>query len=355
MWMPLRKLRLASWARGAAGSLLAIALFTAGCGGTQITSSGGGGATGSTSTGGAGGAAGSTATGGTGGSTATPGQVAARVRLIDSGESNPLLAKSDAFTSRLSPLDVAARLGDASKTLPADYLAFASAQARDFTAEERDSVAASLALLDDKLTAAGLKIPAAPTEILLAKSTGAEEGGADGYTREGTIVLSESAIGWGTAKRAGLIAHELFHVLTRANPKLAVDAHALLGFKPIPEVTLPPERDALRITNPDAPFIDREIHVTVAGADVACVPLLQGSSPYMGGAFFSYLGIYLYDPKQDAAYTFDQVSGYEEQIGTTTQYNFHPEEISAEHFRLGVWGANVNDPALVASLLALFK
>jgi hypothetical protein len=74
----------------------------------------------------------------------------------------------------------------------------------------------------------------------------------------------------------------------------------------------------------------------------------------MGGGLFSYLGVYLYDPTNDAAYTFDEVAGYYEQIGKNTSYNIHPEEISAEHFRMGLAGANVPDPNLVTGLLALF-
>lgn len=334
----------------AAASLVVGALALAGCSGDDGTGNTGG--TGGTSTSsGGGGAGGATSTGGAGGQTTA--RFVDRVRFVDAAESGPLLGTADPFTDRLSPFDVQARLGDVSKTEAADYLAFAAAQALDWDDATRAGCVDALEIVQQRIDALGLTMPDAPAELLFANSTGAEEGNAGAYTREGTVVLPGGSPG-SVTQRADLIAHEIFHALTRANPTLSEDAHALLGFAPIDEITLPPARAALRITNPDAPYLNREIHVQVAGADTALVPLLLSDSEYSGGNLFSYLTVLLYDPSTDATYTYDEVTGFYEQIGTSTPYNIHPEEISAEHFRLGLSGAAVNDPALVQGLLALF-
>lgn len=337
----------------AAGALTVIALVLSGCsddGGTGNTGGTGGVAT--TSPSGGGGAGGSTSTAGSGGGT-TSARFIDRVRFIDAAETGPLLGTPDAFTDRLSPFDVQARLEDPSKTQSSDYLGFAAAQALDWSDATRTGCLDALEIVQQRIDGLGLVMPDAPAEILFANTTGAEEGNAGAYTREGTVVLPGGAPG-SVDQRADLIAHELFHVLTRANPTLSESAHALLGFTPIDEIALPPARADLRITNPDAPYLDREIHVTAGGADAALVPLLLSDAPYSGGNLFGYLNVYLYDPGTDTTWTYGEVSGFYEQIGTSTPYNIHPEEISAEHFRLGLAGATVNDPALVQGLLDLF-
>ena len=60
---------------------------------------------------------------------------------------------------------------------------------------------------------------------------------------------------------ADILAHECFHVLSRANPGLRRQLYATIGFEKCAEIRFPPAMAARRITNPDAPVFDQAITV----------------------------------------------------------------------------------------------
>ena len=58
-----------------------------------------------------------------------------------------------------------------------------------------------------------------------------------------------------------VIIHELFHVLSRHDPEFRSTMYGIIGFKMIDEIRLPNDLQAMKLTNPDAPYVDSYIQL----------------------------------------------------------------------------------------------
>jgi hypothetical protein len=65
-----------------------------------------------------------------------------------------------------------------------------------------------------------------------------------------------------------MLAHEVFHLLSRSNPALRDRLYAAIGFEPCGEVRHPATLAERRITNPDAPINAHAIEVSLDGERV---------------------------------------------------------------------------------------
>ncbi|QDU56017.1 eCIS core domain-containing protein [Aeoliella mucimassa] len=260
-----------------------------------------------------------------------------------------VLTARDDFVERLSPFDRAARLKSGEEVAEDQYLEFVGQQVREWSDVEQQHIAAAFATVQPMLESLDLPLP---KEVLLIKTTGSEEGGA-AYTRGNAIVLNNSHMAESPAMLNKLLCHELFHVLSRANPELREQLYDSIGFVACDEPQLPKELAARKITNPDAPKNDHCIRLSIDDQEQWMVPVLLSSSkrydPQRGGEFFNYLEFKLLvvaDP--EAEKTTDestppaeaklvdlrQASGFFEQVGNNTGYIIHPEEILADNFAL---------------------
>ena len=287
-------------------------------------------------------------------------------------EGRKILTTRDDFVSRLSPFDRAARVETDQDVSEQEYLRFVRVNVLAWRRQDEAVVGAAWSALGPKLDQMALPFPAT---IDLIKSTGREEGGAE-YTRANAIILPESALE--RAHRGsleGLLAHELFHVLSRANPELRDTLYATIGIPPCGEVPLPPERAARKITNPDAPKNDHCIRVQTSQGAVWAVPILFSKTPHYdvarGGPFFNYLEFKLlvvqrtgtsataratYDLAHPVLLDVNQVSGFYEQVGRNTNYIIHPEEILADNFKLLLLGrTNVPSPQVLRKMAVVLE
>ena len=261
-----------------------------------------------------------------------------------------ILTNRDDFVLALSPFDRAARMKTDLQISEKDYLDFVARNVLDWNADERELAQSALTELQPRLGALALPFP---ESILLIKTTGAEEGGAE-YTRANAIVLAQSALK--KAQRGNLqatIAHELFHVLSRENPALKERLYAVIGFQSCGEITFPRELAERKITNPDAPRNDHCIRLKLGDESLWAVPILFSSSAHYdmarGGEFFQYLNLQFlvverkdegpgakatYDTSHPRLLSAEQVSGFYEQVGRNTSYIIHPEEILADNFKM---------------------
>ena len=171
------------------------------------------------------------------------------------------------------------------------------------------------------------------------------------------------------------LSHELFHVVSRANPDLREKLYAAIGFVKCGEVELPPALNSRRITNPDAPANDHCIRVQVSGQDRWAIPILYSSvekyDVKRGGEFLHYLQfqLLLVERSEDSSTVkpleegqgpilleADQISGYLEQVGRNTGYIIHPEEILADNFSLLVLRQrNVPSPAVLENFERILR
>jgi hypothetical protein len=186
-----------------------------------------------------------------------------------------------------------------------------------------------------------------PPEILFIQTNGEQESGA-AYTRLNAIVLPKSRTDARGASLERLVAHELFHVISRHDPDLRRELYALIGFAPCEMITLPTDLAEIKITNPDAPTIDYFITIEHEGEKLAAVPVLfSGKSDFDPRlkSFLEYLQFRLmaiemheghWRPlaREGSPLLIDVAKNksFHEQIGGNTSYIIHPDEILADNF-----------------------
>ena len=287
-------------------------------------------------------------------------------------EGTTILAEPDEFVQRLSPFDRAARLKTKKDVSEAEYIYFVKRNVMNWSPSENALVEGAISELRPQLQALSLEWP---RTIYLIKTSGKEEGGA-AYTRGSAIVLPSVELVIGTQQSIRkIIAHELFHILTRSNENLKERLYASIGFHQCGEIAFPVKLRLVKITNPDAPKNDHCIRLTVAGRPTWAIPILYSHvAKYdegRGGEFFDYLNaqFLLLDGNEDrvprnATYNeanvrlvdINDVSGFLEQVGKNTDYVIHPEEILADNFALLVQGeSRVPSPEILNRMRTVFE
>lgn len=272
-----------------------------------------------------------------------------KIRFASVEKARELLSQEDSFTRSWSPFDIDSRL-EKQHSSRAEMFDHIRDQVREWTPENQKHMLELVRSIDHDLQTQGFQIRF-PEEIYFVKTTAKEEGQALAYTRGSNIVFKEdlkSAEGWDFKR---LIAHELFHVLTRNNPEFRKKMYEIIGFRMMPDLDYPPSLRQLRITNPDAPQTDSYISLQVADQPVDCMMILYADREYPGtGSLFDYLRIgflrltdqakkevYFEDGKP-VIYPMNKVGHFFEQVGKNTDYTIHPEEIMADNFSFAVLG-----------------
>jgi hypothetical protein len=284
-------------------------------------------------------------------------------------EGRAILETRDGFVERMSPFDRAARMKTDRKVSEEKFLKHAGQSVRGWDAEDRQALKSAIAGLRPRLEALNLPFPA---KVCFIKTTGDEEGGA-GYTRENAIILPKDQLAMPVSNLRRSVCHELFHVLSRANPKLRERLYAAIGFVKCNEVEFPARLRPRKITNPDAPRNDHYIRLKSEGQERLAVPILFAETETYdtarGGEFFDYLQFGLLavergkepgsvtvrrQEKGPSLLDIRQVTGFFEQVGRNTQYTIHPEEILADNFVLLVMGdSDVPSPDILEEMKAV--
>ncbi|MFT5498048.1 MAG: hypothetical protein ACI9TH_003456 [Kiritimatiellia bacterium] len=282
-------------------------------------------------------------------------------------EGREVLMSRDAFIQRLSPFDRAARMQTDQDVTEATFLAHIGEQVRAWTDAEAQRIQAAYTGMRPELQR--LAIPF-PEEVLMITTTGREEGGA-AYTRANAIILPAHELSAPPAALQKLIAHELFHILSRNNPEWKTRLYRLIGFHPCKELVFPPSLAARKITNPDAPLNGHCIQVTLRGKRTWAIPILHAQAerydPQRGGRFFDYLKYSLlevqlvegqptYPEGAPRLVGVGQAKGFYDQVGRNTSYVIHPEEILADNFALMIQvERNLKSPELVQKMRHLLS
>ena len=264
------------------------------------------------------------------------------IALLDSADAAAQSRQPDAYTAEHTPFDLAVRLGHEGAT-EAEYLAAAAANVRNWPDAEATALRKAFAALAKKATAEGLDLHV-PDTVHLIKTTGAEEFGAEGWTRGARIMLNTDAQPVSTH----LVAHELWHIISRYHADLRTKAYAVFGFKPSNKVVYKPAMRNRVITNPDCPFIAHYITVkTPDGGSHDGALMLYSKSDFKPGHNFlqEFAAIGLLELTGDDAHKtpllkngepvvleLEELPDFFAQVGGNTQYLLHIEEIAAEHF-----------------------
>jgi hypothetical protein len=284
------------------------------------------------------------------------------LRLASAEEGRAILEAEDDFTRALGGFDRSFRLRTTEEVSEAEVRRFLGEQALDFTAEEAGVWEVAIDAVARGARGLGVLLPA---EVLVVKTTGLEERN-HAYTRANAIVLPATRVARFRGERAiYLLAHELFHVASRASPTLRDATYSLLGFTQLAPFTPPHELDSRRLTNPDAYSLGHYIQL----GERAVIPLLLcptplaeaiGRSSVLDAVRVSLLEI---DPgastvvrDADGAPVLIEASAtdWARRIGRNTAYTIHPEEVLADNHallvrrRLGS-AAPVLDPAFLGA------
>jgi hypothetical protein len=258
---------------------------------------------------------------------------------VDAGKSK--ISTPDIYTRNLTRFDLQSKIRTLRNVNQLDYLSNAQAYVRPWENDEVVYVSGALERAHTRLVELGASI-CLPETILLIKTTGWEEGGANGYTRDNAIYLNERSLSH------DLILHEIFHIISRYNETKRDRVYSTMGFALTNDIVY---CDDLRITNPDTPTLKHFVKLRHQNRDIEGALIIRASREYDGGGFFSFVRKYVlvldrvdgvHVPKMvdghELLLRFDQVQDLYRQIGSNTAYNIHQEETAADHFTEALLG-----------------
>lgn len=289
------------------------------------------------------------------------------LRFADREEANNVLAVSKGYVERLGKFDLEARVGKKNATHD-DMVDMIRRETRDFTDIEKDSVVKAFAILDDAIARKGLNLPI-PQEVLLIKTTMKEEGGAAAYTRGEVVCLGEGLLKKVNTKRlAKLLAHELFHVMTRNNIDFRKSMYKIIGFSILDkEIKFSDDVTERFISNPDVNHYDSYAMLSVGGKQQPCTMVICSDRDYAGGSFFDYvhIGLVPLDDKFSPVmkdgkmlmYKLDDASDFYDKVGRNTGYVINPEECLADNFSIALCGdvKELPNPEIINEIVSTIR
>lgn len=277
--------------------------------------------------------------------------------FVSKEEARILMGTSDEYSQVLTRYDIASRTSTPSNDQEHQYLEFAAAQAQEWNENEIEVLKIKINKIKDRIETLGLKLDF-PTEIKLVKSTLKEEGKQISYTRTNYIVLRGDVT-------EDFVIHELFHILTRYNPETRDELYKTINFYKSNRITYPEAIVNHVVTNPDGPFLEHTIRLTIEGKEKEAVIILYTGKDYDGGSFFDEMQRKLMivegppnDKKpvlvngQPLLFDLTAATDFKDKTGRNTNYTLHPEEILADHFMILVKPKPASDPAFIDAMKA---
>lgn len=297
------------------------------------------------------------------------------VRFASKEEGQMLIQGNTQYYNRLSQVDIDWRIRKENATLD-ELKTFAKQQVLDFTQREMELVMSSVNFIEHRFDAFECQLPL-PEEIVFVKTTMNDEGNASAYTSGNMIFLSDRVLcqnmslgcilGGGSFATVGLnilIAHELFHCLTRRSPEFRRKMYALIGFTVMDhDIEFPEHIRRMIMANPDVEHIDNYAEFTINGVKRKCALItyygrswaecsaLQGKP----ARFFNCTNTALV-PIDDLSTHFgiNEASDFWEIMGRNTDYVAAPEECLAVNFSYAVVLGTHRDyksPQLIKAIL----
>lgn len=263
-------------------------------------------------------------------------------RFATKAEAQMLITDIDEYTNNWNQFDINARLQN-NEGRKSQLLTLAMSCVQNWSEQEKKQITTAF----NAITAATKRQKLTlnyPDEIILVKTSMQEEGGASAYTRKNWIAINEDVLNKISAAQLQiLVAHELFHILTRYDLNFKKSVYQTIGFTVLDrEIIFPTDIMEKRISNPDISRYDSYAPFTVKGTIQNYTMMTYTDRPYTGGDIFDYMKIGLiplndhFVPVQESGKTvivpIEQAEDFYEKIGKNTNYVINPEEVLADNF-----------------------
>lgn len=254
------------------------------------------------------------------------------------------------------------RVGKKGATLD-EFRALATEQGDDFTEEEIRGIDETLNRIETRFSEIGFDYPS-DLEIVFVKNKMQDEYGAVAYTHQNQIYLEGDNLDFMLGIPGlldGTIAHELFHILSRNDPKFRQEMYNIFGFTIADEPEFSSEIRDILGANPDVEVFDSYAMFNINGEMTKGVVVTLLKNPYSEGAdlLSNYsTGIVPYD-NPNMYYTIDEVSNFWDVFGENSNYVIATEEGIADNFSsavvYGMDGRKYKNPELIQSILDVME
>ena len=222
-----------------------------------------------------------------------------------------------------------------------EYKAYVKKQVRDFTDDEKATIDNYMSKVEQKITDSGYHLPDLD-EIVFICTTMKEELGAGGYTHGTQIYIGKHMIKPYIEKEVDgsgfeyILAHELFHCLTRSSPAFRADMYKIIHFNvQEDEYVIPPSAKEYFISNPDVEHHNAYAEFIIDGKPVDCFMAAVTKKHFekKGDQFFDTVtGALVPVDGRDMYYFPEDASNFNDLLGKNTGYTLDPEECMADNF-----------------------
>lgn len=292
-------------------------------------------------------------------------------------EGQQLLAANSEFYNSLNQNNIDWRMRKTGASLN-ELKAYAQTCVRDFSDEEKAAIARAITSIETTLNDMGASLPF-PEDIAFVKTTMEEEQGAGAYTHKTEIYICDRILQFGIPKEGDseaaaetkrlyfnyVIAHELFHCLTRNSLTFRSQMYSLIGFTVTGiDFVFSPDIQNSILVNPDVEHIDNYAEFTINGEKRNCELLVFYTKTWeeayaeVGDAasFFDFQEVVLVPiDALDTYYPFEEASDFWDVVGRNTNYVIAPEECMADNFgyalSYGLDGKEYQTPELISNIL----
>jgi len=262
-------------------------------------------------------------------------------RFASAEEGRELMMANTEYFDSITPNKIGFVMHDNNVTLE-EYTAFAAQQVQDWTDAEKELIDRCMAIVEASFEDNDWRLPPLET-IVFIRTTMQEEGGAFGYTHGTQIYLSGELAQYATLAPeqvdvpiATVLAHELFHCLTRCNPDFRRDMYSIIHFTVEDEdYELPASVKEYYIANPDVEHHNAHATFLIDGKETECYTAFVTTKHCESeNESFMHLGTTALVPVDgtDIWYKPEQASNFDEVFGTNTGYVIDPEECLADNF-----------------------
>lgn len=264
-------------------------------------------------------------------------------RIVNQDEAIKYYLSNDEYFNNYSEYDIQYRTQNKAGTIET-LKEYGANQMRDFSDKEKEAINLAMDELETILKEKGYHLPNID-EIVFIKSTQKEEGGSVAYTHGTQIYMSNILPLYLTShkdnhqKGLSILAHEIFHSLTRNNSDFRKDMYSLINFNVVDnDFEIPSEIKRITISNPDVEHHDAYATFTINNKKRDCYMLniCTKSFEKEGDQYTSYFKIILIPVNKeidDKDYYFvEESQDYWNIFGENTKYIADPEECLADNF-----------------------